>query len=81
VWRYHMMFLMGQNKTLSAVGFRTQVLTRNKKQDRWLLFGDFCLQFVLMKPSSVDVMQVFIFLLSKKCQFHVTMKYSYIGTE
>jgi len=58
-----MMFLMGQSKALSAVDFRTEILTRNKKQERWLLFGDFCLQFALMKPSSVGVMPIVIFLL------------------
>ena len=65
-WRYHVMFLMGQSKTLSAVEFGTEILTRNKKQEKWLLFGDFCLQFVLMKPSSVDVMPIVIFLLSNE---------------
>lgn len=49
------MFLMGQSETLSAVDFRTEILTRNKKQERRLIIGDFCLQSVLMKPSSVDV--------------------------
>jgi len=63
LWRYHLRFLVWQSKTLSAVDFRTEILTRNKKQERWLLFGDFCLQFVLMKPSSMGVMPIVIFLL------------------
>jgi hypothetical protein len=61
-----MMFLRGQRETISAVDFRTEILNRNKKQERWLLFGDFCLQFVLMKPSSVDVMPIVIVLLSNE---------------
>jgi len=56
----------GTKQNLSAVDFRTEILTHNKKQERWLLFGDFCLQFVLMKPSSVGVMSIVIFLLSNE---------------